>query len=296
MFAEVLVLLLFAPTAQAQSEPRSKCIELNTKCPGKGWVKSACDEKDPCGDGSKGLSTSDSDIGKTIGTAVGKVLACKMFGMGCPGSMEDSSARANYYGLTAEQRIKFLDAVELQEAESRKIEKNVSATLSGKGDGLKLRNTDEPTGGAKAPPVCGSSSLDVSKALQSFQRQAKLKAYTFIAKDMGTQVITKENLEGMKAQDYKEFHEKADKYFERLSDFNEELGKIEACLKLKGCDLIELNKKINNEIGEWLKTQLSQGLQNAIDRVKDAREFLGKFVSQIGLANEKAMNEVATCH
>jgi hypothetical protein len=257
-------------------------------------VTSACDEKDPCGIGVSGYSTSDSDIGRTLGTALGKLAACKLFGLDCPGSVEDSGARANYYNLTLEQRMQLIEAVEAQEALGRVTEQRVAEKLEGKGDGLQLRDFDDPV---IAPPaeLCGSSSLDVSQSLQNFNNEARQQGFTFVVEDVKGQILTEESLKSMGLKDHKALYDRTKKQWQRYQSFSEELKRIEACLTKPGCNLTELNRKINKELGEWLQGQLSAGLQSAISRVESAQQFLQDFVGRIGKSNEKALAAATSC-
>jgi hypothetical protein len=276
------------------AQPTGTCVQLRSKCPGKGWVTSACDEKDPCGTGVTGYSTSDSDIARTLGTALGKLAACKLFGLDCPGSVEDSSARANYRNLTIEQRMQLIEAIEEQEQFGRVTEKRVAEKLEGRGEGLQLRDFDEPVI-AHPAELCGSPSLDVSRSLQDFNNEARQQGFTFLAEDVKGQILTEEALKSMRLEDHKALYDRTRKQWQRYQSFSEELKRIEACLTKPGCDLIELNRKINNELSEWLQGQLSAGLQSAISRVKSAQKSLQDFVWRISKSNEKALAAATSC-
>jgi hypothetical protein len=229
-----------------------------------------------------------------LGTELGKLAACKLFGLGCPSSVEDSSARANYRNLTIEQRMQLIDAIEEQEKLGRVTEKRVAEKLEGKGEGLQLRDFDDPE---MAPPseLCGSSSLDVSKSLQNFNTEARQQGLTFLAEDVKGQILTEEALKSMRLEDHKALYDRTRKQWQRYQGFSEELKKIEACLTQPGCDLIELNRKINKELSEWLQGQLSAGLQSAISRVEGAQKSLQDFVWRISKSNEKALAAATSC-
>lgn len=294
MFARCLIILFALHSVGVQAQPVGQCIQLRSKCPGKGWVTSACDEKDPCGTGVTGYSTSDSDIARTLGTELGKLAACKLFGLGCLGSVEDSRARSNYYNLTTEQRMQLIEAIEEQEKLGRMTERRVTDKLEGKGEGLQLRDLDDPV---VAPPtkLCGFSSLDVSKSLQDFNNAAHQQGLTFLAEDVKGQILTEEALYSMRLKDHKAFYDRTKKQWQRYQSFSEELKQIEACLKKPGCDLIELNRKINKELSEWLQGQLAAGLQSAISRVESAQNFLQDYVGRISKSNEKALAAATSC-
>jgi hypothetical protein len=150
MFADVpsraalrVVLWLAAVCAlPAAADPGARCISLRTNCPGKGWVTSSCNETNPCGTSATGATTNE-EAARALGTALGKLMACKLFGQGCPGHADDSSARANYYGLSATQRQRLVEAIAEEEAASAAAQRRVSAVLGGGSTGgLALRNLD----------------------------------------------------------------------------------------------------------------------------------------------------------
>lgn len=106
-----------------------------------------------------GSSSTSDEAARALGTAIGQALACKMFGFGCPGQPEDPAARANYYGMSAEQKQKLIAAVKAQEAEDQATADRVKAVTEGGAPGdLQLRDPDATGGSPLSDP--GISSMD----------------------------------------------------------------------------------------------------------------------------------------
>ncbi|MEO8333007.1 MAG: hypothetical protein ABI479_11300 [Gallionella sp.] len=106
-----------------------------------------------------GSGSTNDEAARVLGTAIGQALACKMFGFGCPGQPEDPGARANYYGMSAEQKQKLIAAVKAQEAEDQATADRVKAvTEGGATGGLQLRDPDAAQGSSLSDS--GISSMD----------------------------------------------------------------------------------------------------------------------------------------
>lgn len=119
----------------------------------------ACSEEG--GAASTGSSSTNDEAARVLGTAIGQVLACKMFGFGCPGQPEDPSARANYYGMSAEQKQKLIAAVKAQEAEDQATADRVKAAIEGGAPGdLQLRNPDATKESSLSDPGIPSMDFD----------------------------------------------------------------------------------------------------------------------------------------
>jgi hypothetical protein len=135
------------PTVASAAE---KCVSLKTLCPGKGWVISSCNEKNPCGTRSSVTSTND-EAARALGTALGQAMACKLFGQGCVGHADNASARANYYGLSETQRARLVEALTEQEAANAQAQQRINTVLDGGSTGgLSLRDLDTKGSGTDA--------------------------------------------------------------------------------------------------------------------------------------------------
>lgn len=146
--AIVCSLVVISSNSALSQTPSGKCISLRTYCQGKGWVTSSCDATNPCGS-SSGASSTDSEAARTLGTALGQAVACKLFGQGCAAHADNAGARANYYNLSEIQRARLVEALAGQDAASAAAQQRVNVVLDGGSTGgltlLDLNAKESPT-------------------------------------------------------------------------------------------------------------------------------------------------------
>ena len=292
------LLIFCAENSFAYCTGRGDCC----RCPGQAQdlgSHATCEEA--CGltsasSGTSGYSPGTA-IGTIIGTELGKEINKFLWGDPEATARQKAEQKAEATVLIEVQRRSQEERSRMEEEKKQRLVEGMMGVedtpklglmVDGANPELALMSGKNPEAGN-----CGGSTYNVSMALHAFHNQAEINGYSFLAKDVGNEVFTKENLKKMGAEEYLAVHDKTKNTISHLQDFSEELRRITTCLNSKNCDLIELNKKINAELGSWLKGHLKQGTKKAIDRVSDARTFLTDYVKRIQTFNEKAMKETA---
>jgi len=156
-----------------------------------------------------------------------------------------------------------------------------------------------------APSLCTEELRGLSNDLESFGKEAQNEGMQFTVDD--ALKTTRQSLAaagnaaadsaaakiGMKqyADDYKILKAEA----ERVKKEADGLYEIKKCVETKGCSLIELSKKFDQDFKEYLKSLSTQGLHEAADRVDKAAAFYTNYVHRLEQHNEKIVNGAAKC-
>jgi len=156
-----------------------------------------------------------------------------------------------------------------------------------------------------APKVCTEELQGLSDDLNSFANEAQKEGLQLTVND--ALKTTRQSLDSLKSgaadaaasklgvkqytDDYKVLKTEVDKIKKDLGYMVE----IKKCVSTKGCSLIELNKKYNEEFKEWLKGLSTQGIHEAADRVDKAAAFYRDYTKRLEQRNEKIMNGAVKC-
>jgi hypothetical protein len=164
-----------------------------------------------------------------------------------------------------------------------------------------LRSNNDAT----APSLCADELRALDSELNSFAAEAQneglkftvedalkttrqsLKAAGSAAKDSGAGKL------GMKqyADDYKILKAEVDKV-KKEGDY---IIEIKKCLDTKGCSLIQLGKRYDQEFKDWIKGLSAQGVHEASDRVDKAAKFYQGYTKRLEQHNENIINGAAKC-
>lgn len=162
-----------------------------------------------------------------------------------------------------------------------------------------------PSKNAYAPSLCTDELRGLNSDLDSFVAEAKKEGMQFTvddalkntrrslaaagnaAKDSAASKI------GMKdyADDYNVLKREVDKV-KKEADY---ISEVEKCVETKGCSLMKLSEKYNQDLKEWVKGLATQGLHEAADRVDKAGAFYKDYTNRLEQHNERIVNGAAKC-
>jgi len=145
-----------------------------------------------------------------------------------------------------------------------------------------------------APSLCVNELEGMSNDLNAFASEARREGVQFAVDDVmktarrgaGDKLTTNQY-----AADYRTIKSEVDKV-KKEADY---ISEIQKCIGTKGCSLIELSKKYDQEFKDWVKGLSSQGVHEAADRVDKAATFYQDYAKRLEQHNEKIINGAAKC-
>ncbi len=306
----------------------SPCAQLYGASSGKrgpfascdGWVRR--DQVSNCScsaaEGGANVPTSD-DPASALGTALGNLLWDTLTAPAQPKTPEQILAERQAEILRqqrqAESQAKIQKYLNDEAAKKQKKDADLdkeardSLSLLDHGAAVPVAMSDEDLMSSSknkyAPSACTEELQGLSSDLESFVDEAQREGLHFAAND--ALKTTRQSLDSMKgaakdaaasklglkqfAYDYKILKTEVDSMKKDADNFLE----IKKCIETKGCSLIELSRKYDQEFKEWLKGLSTQGIHEATDRVDKASAFYRDYTKRLTRRNDKIINGAAKC-
>jgi hypothetical protein len=142
-----------------------------------------------------------------------------------------------------------------------------------------------------APSLCTEELRGISNDLNAFGAEAKAEGLKFTVSDAVRATGVGKVSTGQFQEDYKTLKGE----IEKVKKEADGLAEIKKCVETKGCSLIALSKKYDQDFKEWLKGLSTQGLHEAADRVDKAAAFYTDYTKRLEQHNEKIMNGAVKC-
>jgi hypothetical protein len=181
----------------------------------------------------------------------------------------------------------------LKKQEEEKVQKE--RTLDKEAQDALAALTPENTTEQKTTDTCHQTINDIIDTIDGFQREAADKNLKFIGKQFGVREELIELSKDPKNKPYEIFKERIEQTRKKVSEYKEDFKRIEKCVTSKNCNLIDLNKKINKEIADWLKDEFNPRSKAARERVEEMRNFLEAFTRKIETSCETALKNQVQC-
>lgn len=96
------------------------------------------------------------------------------------------------------------------------------------------------------------------------------------------------------ADSYRDAYDALKKWAEQVKQWSADLKEIEACIASPDCSLLDLHKKINEDVRKWLAENGGKAA-DAAQRVSEASKLIENYAKELQASNETNMRLAALC-